>query len=332
MPTITLEKLKVAIQQKLQQADVLPEHAAIVADVLTFAEMRGVQSHGVIRLPLYLRRIAQGHINIRPDIQVTYLNDAVCKINGDFAFGHVVAKRATDEAVALAKKSGIGLAVVSNSTHCGAVGYYAHQAAKEGMISLLLTQADALVAPFGGRDAYLGVNPITYGVPNADAEPIVLDMSTSNAAFGKVMVAREQNTEIPPTWGLDADGNPTTNPHEVKALQAIAGAKGSGLALFIDVVAGLLPGGNDTMYNDLSQNRQLGQFIIAINPALFMEPATFEKGIQNMVKGLHEAVPAPGFKQVQLPGERSAEKAQKAQQLGVRISESAYDLLKEELE
>ena len=224
MPKTTVENLKRAIQQKLQQADVLEEHAEIVADVLTFAETRGVQSHGVIRLPIYLRRVAQGHINIRPDIAITQLNEAVCKVDGDFGFGHVVAKKATDEAITLAKKSGIGLAIVSNSTHCGAVGYYAHEAAKEGMITLLLTQADALVAPFGGRDAYLGVNPITYGVPNEE-EPIVLDMSTSNAAFGKVLLAREQNTKIPTDWGLDAEGNPTTNPHEVKALQPIAGAK-----------------------------------------------------------------------------------------------------------
>lgn len=331
MPKTTVENLKRAIQQKLQQADVLEEHAEIVADVLAFAETRGVQSHGVIRLPIYLRRVAQGHINIRPDIAITQLNEAVCKVDGDFGFGHVVAKKATDEAIALAEKSGIGLAIVSNSTHCGAVGYYAHEAAKEGMITLLLTQADALVAPFGGRDAYLGVNPITYGVPNEE-EPIVLDMSTSNAAFGKVLLAREQNTEIPTDWGLDAEGNPTTNPHEVKALQPIAGAKGSGLALFVDVVAGLLPGGNDTMYNDLSQKRHLGQFIIAINPALFMQPEAFAKGVQNMVDGLHEAVPAPGFDKVQLPGERSAQKAKKAQETGVELSENAYDLLKELLE
>lgn len=326
---ITIDDLRRKIIKRLEKEGVQRLHAETVADVLTYAEARGIHSHGVIRMAPYVVRVQKGHIHVNPDIQITPVNDTVVKIDGDYGFGHVIAKIATDEAIACAKKTGIGLAVVAHTTHCGAVGYYADYAAKQGMIALLFTQADTLVAPFGAKDAYLGVNPITYGIPNGEA-PIVLDMSTSEAAFGKIMIARQNGDTIPDTWGLDEEGVPTTNPHQVEALQPTAGAKGSGLALLVDVLAGILPGENERMYEEVDKRRNLGQFVIAIDPAIFMAPETFAERMQSVVKGLHAATPAPNFDKVQLPGDRSREKMAQAHEKGIELQEDYIAFLDEE--
>lgn len=326
---ITIDELQQKIIKRLLNEGVQQEHAEIVADVLTYAEARGIQSHGVIRMAPYVVRVQKGHIRVQPNIQVTPINEAVVKIDGDHGFGHVIAKIATDEAMKCAQKMGIGLTVVAHTTHCGAVGYYADYAAKHGMIALLFTQADTLVAPFGAKDAYLGVNPITYGIPNGD-EPIVLDMSTSEAAFGKIMMARQNGEAIPDTWGLDEAGYPTTNPNHVEALQPTAGAKGSGLALLVDILAGILPGENERMYEEVDKRRDLGQFVIVIDPTIFMAPETFADRMQSVVKGLRAATPAPKFNQVQLPGDRSREKMEKSEQQGIELKEDYIAFLDEE--
>lgn len=318
MPKITIEALKQKMIDRLVKEGVQQQHAEIVADVLAFAEARGIQSHGVIRMAPYVTRVQKGHIQTNPNITTTLINEAVVKIDGDYGFGHVVTKLAVDEAIKCAKHLGIGLAVVTHTTHCGAIGYYTEYAAKQGMIALIFTQADTLIAPYGAKDAYLGVNPITYSIPNGE-EPITLDMSTSEAAFGKIMLARENGERIPDTWGLDENGEPTTDPHEVEALQPTAGAKGSGLALLVDILAGLLPGENAYMYEEIDKRRKLGQFIIMIDPTIFLEPATFADRIQHVVSGLRKATPAPTFEQVQLPGDRSRAKEKRASEQGVEL-------------
>lgn len=311
---------------RLVKEEVQVEHAQIVADVLTYAEVRGIHSHGVIRMAPYVVRVQKGHIQINPNIQVTPVNEAVVKVDGDYGFGHVVAKVATDEAIKCANKMGIGLAIVAHTTHCGAVGYYADYAAKQGMIALLLTQADTLVAPFGAKDAYLGVNPITYGIPNGE-EPVVLDMSTSEAAFGKIMLARQNGEKIPETWGLDENGYPTTNPDRVEALQPTAGAKGSGLALLVDVLAGILPGENARMFEEVEKRRDLGQMVLVIDPAIFMAPETFAERMQSVAQGIRAATPAPGFDKVQMPGDRSREKYRQSVDEGLHIPEDYLTFL-----
>lgn len=326
MPNITLEVLKQKIINRLVKEGVQLKHAEIVADVLTFAEARGIQSHGVIRMAPYVTRVQKGYIQTNPNITTTPVNEAIVKIDGDYGFGHVVTKMAVDEAMQCANKIGIGLAVVTHTTHCGAIGYYTEYAAKQGMISLIFTQADTLIAPFGAKDAYLGVNPITYSIPNGE-EPITLDMSTSEAAFGKIMLAREQRESIPDTWGLDENGKPTTDPYEVEALQPIAGAKGSGLALLVDILAGLLPGENAYMYEEVDKRRKLGQFIIMIDPTIFLQPNVFEDRIQHVVNGLRKATPAPSFKQVQLPGDRSHAKEKQALVKGVDLPDEYVTFL-----
>ena len=336
MPTVTVDQLKQAITNKLQRVGVSKQHAAIVADVLTFAEERLVKSHGVLRLPHYLNRIEHGSIKVDAEIKAESVNDVIVKIDGDQALGHVVAHEAANYVVDLAQEKGIGVAIVHNTTHSGAIGYYANEIAKQGMIGIIFTQADPLVAPFGGKKAMLGANPIAYGIPTALDYPIVLDISTSEASFGKVMLAREADKKIPTTWGLNENGEPTDDPHAVTALQSMAGAKGYGLAILVDILAGVLAGvpfGKhiEPMYADVKKRRNLGQFFIAINPAYFISTEQFIEQVQQMVQELQQTPTAPGFDKVYVPGERSHEQALRSAQEGIELSDEYYAFLQEEL-
>lgn len=335
MPTLSVEQLKAAIVQKLMTVDVPQEDARIVANILSFAEERGVKTHGIMRLPHYIDRIQHGSIHAKPVIQTTALTDTVVKIDGDQALGHLVAYKASEQAIKLADKSGIGVAIVHNTTHSGAIGYYANELAERGYISLIFTQADALVAPFGGRKAMLGANPIAYGIPTGLDYPIVLDMSTSAVSFGKVMLAREADEKIPTTWGMNEAGESTNNPHDVVALHPMAEAKGYGLAILVDVLAGVLAGvafGQhiEPMYKDVTKPRNLGQLFIVMKPDVFIEAAHFTAQIQQMVQDLQQTPKAPGVDRIYVPGERSYEKAQQAAEQGITISDELYAFLQEE--
>ncbi|MBQ0139203.1 MAG: Ldh family oxidoreductase [Kurthia sp.] len=335
MPTVTIEQLNQLTYNKLVVAGVNHEHAMIVADVLTFAEARGISSHGVMRLAHYLNRMKQESIKVNPNISVTSVNQNVSKMNGDQALGHIVAKMASDEAISLAKESGIGIVSVSNTSHSGAVGYYADRIAQQDMIGIIFTQADALVAPYGGKEPYLGANPITFGVPTGLDYPLVLDMSTSQVSFGKVMLAKEKGEKIPLDWALDENGVPTDDPNKVKSLQPMAGAKGYGLAILVDILAGVLTGESfgrhiNPMYGDLEKPRNLGQFFIVLNPKKFVGTSIFLTQIQQMITELQESPVAEANVSVFVPGERSYNNVLKANEVGINLSEELFAFLNEE--
>lgn len=334
MPTVTIEQLKTLIMKKFITVGVPEKDAKIVAEVLAFAEMRGISTHGVMRLEHYINRIQHNSIKANPTIKKTSINDVIVKVDGDAGLGHIVAKIAIDEAAERAKQFGIGLSIINNTSHSGAIGYYVHEVAQQNLIGIAFTQADPLVAPFGGRKAMLGANPIAYGVPTKIGYPLVLDMSTSEVSFGKVMIARENNEEIPTTWGLNEAGEPTSNPHEVKALQSMAGAKGYGLAMLVDILAGVLAGvpfGQhiEPMYGNLSAPRNLGQLFIVLNPEHFVGTKYFIEQIQQMVDELHESPKAPNVEKIYVPGERSYENVKRAEQHGIELTEAYYHFLME---
>ncbi|MBY0223175.1 ureidoglycolate dehydrogenase [Sporosarcina aquimarina] len=334
METVKIEvkQLRQLISDRLKENSISQQHADIVADVLAFADKRGVKSHGIMRLQHYIQRIQQGGINKDADITVEAVNDVIAKVDGDNALGHVVAKVAMDEAISISKNKGIGVAVASNSSHSGALGFYADQAAREGVVGMTFAQADALVAPYGAKSAFLGANPIAVGIPHDD-RPIVLDMSTSNVAFGKVMIEKERGNKIPLDWGLDENGIPTDDPAEVKALLPMGGAKGYGLAIVVDVLSGILAGADfgkhiRPMYGDLSEKRGLGQFFLAINPEFFIGKEFFLERMKQFVDELHACEPAPGHSKVYVPGERSFENEMRSNEEGVEIEKDMYDFLR----
>lgn len=334
MPDVIVQydELKSLAIKKLMKANVSEEHASVVADVLVHADLRGVSSHGVLRMEHYVKRMNEGGVNPNPEFKVEDRGKTGAFFDGDNGMGHVIAKEAMDKAIDLAKKNGIGMVGIVNSSHCGALSYFAEQAAGDDVVSMVMTQTDSAVVPFGGSESFFGTNPIAYGFPANNRNPIVLDMATSNVALGKVLHTRETGESIPDNWGVDTNGTPVTDPNQVKNLLPVGGPKGYGLALVVDVLSGILTGSafgkNITkMYGDYNNYRRLGHVILTVDPGLFIEKNEFLVNIDQMIDELHNLKPAEGFKSVMVPGEPEQLKEKERRINGIPVPESIYEYL-----
>ena len=293
-------ELRELFKTKLVNAG-LPDYLADkTADLMIFADERGIHSHGSVRTQYYAERIAKKGLNLDPQFNFEQTGPSTGTYFGDNTVGHYVAYEAIEKAITLAEDSGIGMVGVNEIGHSGAIGYFAEQAAKRGMVALTVCQSDPMVVPFGGTEPYFGTNPIAFAAPRENGEPILFDMATTVQAWGKILDARSKNKSIPDTWAVDKNGEPTTDPFEVGALLPVAGPKGYGLMMMIDILSGSLlglPFGKHvtSMYEDLSEYRRLGQFHIVINPAFFGDKDQFLKQVSEMVEELHAIKPAKGF-------------------------------------
>ena len=282
--------------------------AGIMADCLVHANLRGTDSHGVMRIPHYVSRVDAGSINPRPDTKVEKTGLATATVDGDHGFGPVTAWDAMGVAIELAREAGVAFVGVNHSNHCGALSFFAHRAMEAGMIGFVFTQTDKGVVPFGGRLPFFGSNPLCVGVPTQSGSPVVLDMATSTVAGGHVYKARLENKPIPPTWALDSEGKQTTDPHKAAFWTPAAGAKGYGLGAVIDVLTGLLSGGTfgpniPIMYGELDKKRDLCHLVGALDYRRFAGGETFRGQVAAMVTALHAAPTAEGFDRVLAPGE-----------------------------
>jgi ureidoglycolate dehydrogenase (NAD+) len=308
----------------LEKLGLPPADARLVAETLVEANLRGVDSHGVVRLPHYATRLRNGSIKPRPNITVKRTGPATAMVDGDAGMGQLVAVRAMNEAIALARETGVGVAGVRNSSHCGAMAYFVDIAVREGMIGIALTHTDPIMAPTGMKRNFLGSNPIAFAAPGGDGPPIVVDMATTYVAWGKVIVAREEGKTIPPDWGVDADGKPTTDPNKVVGLAPMAGAKGYALAAMIEVLCAHLVGvpfGTHVtkMYGELDKPRNLGHLMLALDIARFTDPATFRAQIDLFVREIHAAEPVDPARPPLAPGEPERLTAEKRRQTGVPV-------------
>jgi ureidoglycolate dehydrogenase (NAD+) len=300
-------KLSVFVVDLLCAVGVPKEDAAIVADCLLTANLSGVDSHGVVRLAHYMRRLENGTIKPRPQLSFTQTAPAMGMLDGGDGLGHVVAYHATTHAMTLAAEAGTGLVAIGNSSHFGMAGFYVLRMIESGFAGMSMTATDRMLVPFGARKAFFGTNPICFGFPT-DGIPVVLDMATTAVAYGKVALAAVEGQAIPDTWALDANGNPTTDPRAVAGLHPAAGPKGSGLAMVIDIFCSLLAGMAwgphiNRMYAELDTPRHLGHFIMAIDVNRFLPVARFKETLGAMVHELTALEPAPGFDQVYYPGQ-----------------------------
>jgi len=328
----TEENLKKLITVKLNKAGLSEEHAEGVADVLVHADLRGVHSHGAMRVEYYAERIAKGGINTNPNFTFEKTGPSSAIFDGDNGVGHVAAKIAMDHAIEMAKEAGIAVVGVRRIGHSGALSYYVQQAARENLIGLSVAQSDPMVVPFGGAEPYYGTNPIAFAAPGNNEDMITFDMATTVQAWGKILHARSKNESIPDTWAVDKDGKPTTDPFNVNALLPIAGPKGYGLMMMVDILSGILlglPFGNkvSSMYHDLSEGRNLGQLHIVINPAYFTDLTTFKENISKTMSDLNHIKPAPGFEKVLYPGQNSNLTEQKYRLEGIEIVDDVYRYL-----
>ncbi|UXM94980.1 ureidoglycolate dehydrogenase [Bartonella sp. HY329] len=323
--------LKTLISNKLHAAGLKREDADIMGDVLVFAEQRGIHSHGSVRVEYYSERISKGGITIEPKINFERTGPCSAILHGDNGPGMVLCKRAMEEAITIAKESGIAVVGVRKMSHSGAISYYTKMAAEAGLVALAVCQSDPMVVPYGGADIYYGTNPISFSVPAGD-KTMNFDMATSVQAWGKILDMRSRNQPIPDTWAVDKDGKATTDPHKVKGLLPISGPKGYGLMMMVDVLSGVLMGlpfGRDvsSMYADLSKGRDLGQLHIVINPKFFGDEKLFIKNIQLVMQQLDAIRPAEGFKQVMYPGEIADIEQARTDREGIDIVDDIYNYL-----
>lgn len=288
-------------------AGVPSEDAALEAEVLVWANLRGVDSHGVLRIPWYLELIDRGDMNPRPNIRVERETPATVLIDGDHALGPVVTTAAMRRAIEKARAVGIGWAVIRNTTHQGAMAYYALMAAEAGMAGLAIVCSPPNMAPFGARVAGLHNSPISIAVPAGRHRPLCLDMATSVAAGGKLSLAKDKGIPLPPGWALDETGAPTTDADRAKILLPFGGYKGSGLAMMFETLTSLMVG-NPLVGPFLSREagasrHRQNSVVAAIDIGAFTDPAAYRAEVDRLIDGLRALPRADGSSEVLVPGE-----------------------------
>lgn len=328
------EELKSLMKNKMMKAGLPEDQAEIVSEVLTWSDERGYHSHGAVRVEYYSERIAKGGWTIAPKYHYEETGPCSALFDGDNASGYVVAKLAMEKAIEMAKKNGVAVVGIKNIAHSGALGYYTEMAADHDMVAISFCQSDPMAVPYGGTEPYYGTNPISFAAPTADERKVVFDMATTVQAWGKILDKRSRHLEIPSDWAVDEKGLPVTDPHLVNALVPIAGAKGYGLMMLVDVFSGVLlgvPFGKhvSSMYHDLSEGRCLGQMHIVMDPSRFVGLDVFKKSMSQVCDELGEMPPAPGHDKVYYPGERAVMRREQAYATGgIDIADDVYEYLK----
>ncbi len=283
-------------------------HALISANALINAEMVGAYGHGLSRLKMYCDRISKRVINPKPKIKVKKISPSISHINADNSIGFVAADIAIKKAIDNAKKTGIALVAVRNSGHYGLSGYYAEQAVKKNLIAMIYTNAPPAIAPHGALKSLFGTNPICFGCPSGSKIPFILDTSISMINRGKIRVAARNNEKIPEGVALDKYGKPTTD--SKKALEGvqlpIAGYRGSGLAWMVDILSGVLTGGNHSgkvkdPFDDFSGPQNIGHLFIVFKSNLFS--SNFKQRIKNNIKIIKNLPKIKGVNKITYPGE-----------------------------
>jgi len=313
----------------LQAVGVDEADAASVATSLVQTNLWGIDSHGIARLPHYLNRITHGSIKARPQIVVTPTGPSTAQVDGDQGLGIVVSHRANRAAMDLARASGIGAVGVADSSHCGAVGLYARDAARAGLIGMAFTHSDKIAAPHGGHLPFLGTNPIAMAFPRENGEPVCLDMATTSIPWNRVMNARREGIALPPDVAVDASGAQTNDAQSANALRPLGGLdyghKGYGLALVVELLCGPLHGNLwgpqiGPMYGELTRPRRIGAFFIVLDPMRFAGGPTLAATIEQMARAL---ATEPGG--VLMPGDPELAEQARRRALGVPIEPGLRD-------
>ena len=283
-------------------------HATISANALINAELVGAYGHGLSRLKMYCDRLKKKVINPKPKIKIKNISQSISYVDANNSIGFVAADIAIKIAIKNAKKTGIGMVAVKNSGHYGLSGYYAEQAVKKNLITMIYTNAPPAVAPYGALKSLFGTNPICFGAPTGNKVPFILDTSISMINRGKIRVAARNNKKIPEGVALDKFGNPTTDAKKaLKGVQLpIAGFRGSGLAWMVDILSGVLTGGNHAgkvkdPFDDFSGPQNIGHLFITFKTNLFVN--NFKNRIKNNIKIIKKLPKIKGVKEIMYPGQ-----------------------------
>lgn len=322
------EALAAFTRRLLAAAGTPDDIARVVAASLVDADLKGVESHGVLRIPHYLQLIREGYLQPAGRPAIRHENAAWVLMDGHQGFGHFALQTLCTKVMALAARTGIAFGGLVNTTHTGRIGWFAEQAALEDQAIQIQgggahhNPEHASVAPYGGRDRILGTSPLTLGWPGGRFGAVVADFSTSTTAEGKVRFYREQDKALPPDWILDAQGMPSTNPHDLYAGGAIltmGGHKGYGLNLFNEFLGGIM----------LGPAHELNWSVIVVDIGTFGDIPALQQAAERLLARIKDSQPAPGHGEVLLPGEREYLMARERSRTGIPVASAIWEQIAE---
>jgi len=337
MATVTPERLKAAIGEVLRGLGAAEDEVLVVAESLVQAEMRGTDTHGLPYLKLLVERVHAGMVSVPTRVTVLKDEGAIALLDGGNGIGQVAVARAMELCVRKSRASGIGMTLVRNTNNIGFLAFYTLLAARQGCVGIAMGNANAAISPWGGAEAFFGTNPISIAVPGGD-EPLALDMSSSVVARGKIRRAERLGETIPAGWALDESGAPTEDPAAALkgTLLPIGGPKGYGLALMVDVLAGMLAGsafGQELKsFHQLTGPTRVGALTIAIDIERFMPLGQFQALMTDYAAAIRASGRAPGTPRIYLPGEIEAGKATASQERGIELKAPSVEMVNHLLE
>ena len=312
--------------------------AALAAEVLIDADLKGIESHGIAHLTWhggYVPGLRDGRVNPTPTIRVLRETPATLALDGDGGMGVVVATEAMDRCIARAETSGIGMVTIRNGRHFGAAGYYAERAAARGLIGMASCNTPVLAVPAGGTERAFGTNPLAFAAPIAGREPFSLDMATTAVAGGKLEIAGRQGKRLPSGWAVDAGGNDSDDPSALGKGGALlplgshletSSYKGYGLGLVADILSGVLSGAGFGM---VMPRPHMGQWFAAWRIDAFRDPAEFQTELADLADRIHAIAPAPGVDRVRIPGDKEAEARADRERNGIPLDRAVVEQLRE---
>jgi LDH2 family malate/lactate/ureidoglycolate dehydrogenase len=304
-------------------------HATTIADVLVWADLRGVDSHGVTRIPMYVRLLDAGDLNPTPVVTIRTDAPAAVVLEMDRAAGPVAMTMAAAAAIRKAREAGIGLALARGTTHTAALGYYTSSVARDGMAAIAFAASVPMMAYHGARVAGASTSPISIAVPGGARGPLVFDMATSVISAGGLTQARRAGRPLPPGLALDADGLPTTDPAAAALPRPLGGHKGSGLSLLIECLVSLLASNPiiaDALKPDGGRHTQNG-LVLAIDVARFADLPTFRAEVERLVGAVKALPREPGVPEILVPGERGDRTVARRSREGIPVSRATFDEL-----
>lgn len=325
-----------AVAERFEAAGLSAQAARTVAEALVDSDMRGIPSHGVMLVPMYLARLQAGSVSRHEEAEVVSELGAVTVLDAHHGLGQLTGDQAMRLAVERSREYGVGVTVVRHAFHFGGAYRYALAAARAGCIGIAAANTRPLMPAPGGAEAVVGNNPLAIAAPaSGGAEPIVLDMALSEAALGKIRLAAQEGREIPSSWAVDAEGRPTTDPEAAIAglLLPIGLHKGYGLALMVDVLTGVLAGGGfgrrvNGLYADVAVPNDAAHLFVALDLAAFGSADAFTERVATLAADVTGARRAPGVERVYLPGELAAERRAAAARDGVALDPGTIDALR----
>ena len=338
MPVIGVESLEQVCTRVMEGAGLSEAEARRIAHSLVLANLMGHDSHGVIRLPQYIQALEDGIVKAGRVIRVTREADASAVVDGQWGFGQTVCAQAMELALRKARERSVAAVELFNSSHIGRLGEYVEQAAESGMIGIVMCNnhgGGRLLSPFGGIDARMSPNPVAIGVPTGGEFPIVVDMTTSVVAEGKIRVKRNRSEPLPKDWAIDAEGRPTDSPDDfygpprgaILPFGGNSAHKGYALAVVIDILSGALGGGGCS--RDGAPSGGNGVFLMAIHLESFTSSERFRGEVDGFVDYLKSSRLMPGFDRIHMPGEIEYRLRRKGETEGVSVDDETWRQISE---